>query len=169
MMSGLAAPDRRKASFFQTHHAADMGCWRVVAYYKFRSTPRIFYAGYRLKMAWNLPTFRFNTARHIDKTIENTYHEIYHCLKEINMLQTAKIFATGRSQAVRLPLAFRFDVSEVFIRHDPSTGDVVLSRKPSDWQGLLDAVALNAQEDLLIERRQAPAQPRRDPFEGWQE
>ena len=44
------------------------------------------------------------------------------------MQQTAKIFATGRSQAVRLPLEFRFDVAEVFIRRDPATGDVVLSR-----------------------------------------
>ena len=79
------------------------------------------------------------------------------------MSSTAKIFTTGRSQAVRLPLEFRFDVSEVFIRHDPSTGDVVLSRKPNDWQSLLDAVALNAAEDLLIERRQTGT--RRDPFE----
>ncbi|WP_029525810.1 antitoxin [Polaromonas glacialis] len=83
------------------------------------------------------------------------------------MHQTAKIFATGRSQAVRLPLEFRFDVSEVFIRRDPATGDVVLSRKPADWQGLLDVVAQNKDDDLLIERRQAHA--RRDPFEGWQE
>ena len=43
-------------------------------------------------------------------------------------------------------------------------GDVVLSRKPGDWQGLLDAVTLNASEDLLIERRQTIA--RRDPFES---
>ena len=83
------------------------------------------------------------------------------------MHQTAKIFATGRSQAVRLPLEFRFDVAEVFIRRDPVTGDVVLSRKPTDWQGLLDAVALNASEDLLIERRQSHT--RHDPFEGYQE
>jgi antitoxin VapB len=83
------------------------------------------------------------------------------------MQQTAKVFATGRSQAVRLPLNFRFDVSEVFIRHDAATGDVVLSRKPNDWQGLLDAVALNKEEDLLIERRPASDQSkRRDPFEG---
>lgn len=68
------------------------------------------------------------------------------------MHPTAKIFTTGRSQAVRLPLEFRFDVPEVFIRHDPATGDMVLSRKPTDWQG------------LLIERRQTHA--RRDPFEG---
>ena len=83
------------------------------------------------------------------------------------MHQTVKIFATGRSQAVRLPLEFRFDVAEVFIRHDPVTGDVVLSRKPRDWQGLLDAVALNKDEDLVLERRQGRA--RRDPFEGFQE
>ena len=80
------------------------------------------------------------------------------------MHQTAKIFATGRSQAVRLPLEFRFDVSEVFIRHDPVTGDVVLSRKPTDWQGLLDVVAQNKEGDLLVERRQTHS--RRDPFEG---
>ena len=80
------------------------------------------------------------------------------------MQQTAKIFATGRSQAVRLPLEYRFDVPEVFIRRDPSTGDVVLSRKPTDWQGLLDAVALNEEDDVLLARRQTHT--RRDPFEG---
>ena len=90
------------------------------------------------------------------------YHETYHKDVSHTMSSTAKIFTTGRSQAVRLPLEFRFDVAEVFIRHDPATGDVVLSRKPSDWQGLLDAVAMNVNEDLLIERRQTSA--RRDPF-----
>jgi antitoxin VapB len=80
------------------------------------------------------------------------------------MHQTAKIFVTGRSQAVRLPLEFRFDVAEVFIRRDPATGDVVLSRKPTDWQGLLDVVAQNKYEDLVVERRQTHS--RRDPFEG---
>ena len=83
------------------------------------------------------------------------------------MLQTAKIFAAGRSQAVRLPREFRFDVAEVFIRRDPESGDVVLSRKPADWQGLLEVVALNTDDDFQIERR--PAQARRDPFQGWEE
>ncbi len=92
------------------------------------------------------------------------YHGIYQMSDRVNMSSTAKIFTTGRSQAVRLPLEFRFDVQEVFIRHDPATGDVVLSRKPNDWQGLLDAVALNASEDLLIERRQTSA--KRDPFDA---
>jgi antitoxin VapB len=48
-------------------------------------------------------------------------------------MQTAKVFKTGRSQAVRLPAEFRFDTDEVFIRRDPVTHDVVLSRRPADW------------------------------------
>ena len=49
------------------------------------------------------------------------------------MTQTAKLFTSGRSQAVRLPSEFRFEGNEVFIRRDPLTGDVILSRKPADW------------------------------------
>ena len=55
------------------------------------------------------------------------------------MSQTAKLFINGRSQAVRLPAAYRFDTQEVFIRKDPSTGDVILSRRPDDWVGFLVA------------------------------
>ena len=46
------------------------------------------------------------------------------------MSDTAKLFITGRSQAVRLPLEYRFEGTEVYIRRDPATGDVVLSRRP---------------------------------------
>lgn len=85
------------------------------------------------------------------------------------MLQTAKIFTNGRSQAVRLPLEYRFDTSEVFIRRSPVTGDVILSKKPNEWQGLLDAVLRNQSDELLVTR--TPSGPRtvqrRDPFEGW--
>ena len=56
------------------------------------------------------------------------------------MTQTAKIFTNGRSQAVRLPAAFRFDTKEVFIRQDPTTGDVILSRKPASWDGFFAAL-----------------------------
>ena len=50
--------------------------------------------------------------------------------------------AEGRKPEKYLrPLEFRLDVSEVFIRRDLVTGDVVLSRKPTDWQGLLDVAA----------------------------
>jgi antitoxin VapB len=44
--------------------------------------------------------------------------------------RTARIFTNGGSQAVRLPAEFRFeDATEVFIRRDAVTGDVVLSAK----------------------------------------
>jgi antitoxin VapB len=39
------------------------------------------------------------------------------------MSQTAKVFMNGRSQAIRLPAAFRFEEKEVFIRRDVNTGD----------------------------------------------
>jgi len=49
--------------------------------------------------------------------------------------RTAKLFLNGRSQAVRLPADFRFEGSEVFIRQDQATGDVILSRRPESWDG----------------------------------
>lgn len=53
-------------------------------------------------------------------------------------METAKLFWTGRSQAVRLPKAFRFEGEEVRIRRE---GDaVILEPVPADWRWL-DAVA----------------------------
>ena len=52
----------------------------------------------------------------------------------IQMTRIAKLFRIGRSQAVRLPAEFRFDGTEVLIRRDPKTGDVVLSRHPGSWE-----------------------------------
>jgi antitoxin VapB len=77
------------------------------------------------------------------------------------MSQIAKIFMTGRSQAVRLPAEFHFDSKEVFIRRDPVTGDVVLSRKPSDWEDFFRLQeASDIQQDYLADRGDQPAQPR---------
>lgn len=55
------------------------------------------------------------------------------------MSQVAKVFRNGRSQAVRLPAAFRFDTREVFVRRDNITGDLILSRRPADWEDLFEA------------------------------
>ena len=43
------------------------------------------------------------------------------------------MFINGRSQAVRIPKAFRFDVPEVFIRKDEITGEVILSTKDPEF------------------------------------
>jgi antitoxin VapB len=55
-------------------------------------------------------------------------------------MQTARIFTTGRSQAVRLPLEYRFDEKEVYIRRDAATGDVILSRRPDSWESFLPSM-----------------------------
>jgi antitoxin VapB len=69
--------------------------------------------------------------------------------------QTAKVFTTGRSQAVRLPKEFRFKVSEVFIRRDETTGEVILSTKaPFTWAEFFEEVRSIPREerDQLPER-----------------
>jgi antitoxin VapB len=81
------------------------------------------------------------------------------------MSQTAKIFTTGRSQAVRLPREFRFEGREVYIRRDPRTGDVVLSRRPPDWSGLFELDATTeVPEDFLSPADRAQGTDDRDPF-----
>jgi len=85
------------------------------------------------------------------------------------MTSIAKIFTNGRSQAVRLPAAFRFDVPEVYVRQDPVTGDVVLSRRPPDWSGFVQALqGTDVPADFLSadERAQSQAQTGRDPLQG---
>lgn len=84
------------------------------------------------------------------------------------MSQVAKLFTNGRSQAVRLPAAFRFDAQEVFIRQDPETGDIILSRKPEDWNDFFTAFkSADVPVDFLNEKERNQRQQDRDPFEGW--
>ncbi|GAB4365835.1 MAG: AbrB/MazE/SpoVT family DNA-binding domain-containing protein [Methylohalobius crimeensis] len=84
------------------------------------------------------------------------------------MGQTAKLFSNGRSQAVRLPAAFRFEGTEVYIRRDPETGDVILSRKPTDWDAFFDALkGAEIPADFLDETERNQEAQERDPFEGW--
>ena len=45
-------------------------------------------------------------------------------------LEKAKVFMTGRSQAVRIPAQYRFKTDEVYIRKDPYTGEITLSERP---------------------------------------
>ena len=76
-------------------------------------------------------------------------------------MRIAKIFTTGRSQAVRLPVEFRFDTDEVYIRRDPDTGDVVLSRRPGDWKEFFAlANAAGIPDDFLAERDDPSLAPR---------
>ena len=82
-------------------------------------------------------------------------------------MQTTRVFTNGNSQAVRLPKEFRFTSSEVFIRKDVASGDIVLSaRAPSgSWA---DFFALRAKTrvpgDFLSDRPLNETRAARDPF-----
>lgn len=78
------------------------------------------------------------------------------------MARTAKLFQNGRSQALRLPAEYRFEGSEVYIRRDPRTGDVILSRRPESWQDFFDlADRVGVPDEFLRDRNDAPPQKRK--------
>ena len=74
-------------------------------------------------------------------------------------MQTAKIFTTGRSQAVRLPKAFQFDTQEVIIQHFGN--GVLLIPKNNDRQSLREAVA-EFEPDFVLERGEQAEQIREE-------
>lgn len=71
-------------------------------------------------------------------------------------MDTAKIFWSGRSQAVRLPKSFRFDTEEVRIRRHGQA--VILEPVAQDWQwldqlaGTLDADFVQATREVVIDQ-----------------
>ncbi|MGA2249145.1 antitoxin [Terracidiphilus sp.] len=80
-------------------------------------------------------------------------------------LEKAKVFYSGRSQAVRIPAEFRFKGNEVFIRRDPRNGDVILSQSPGGLKEILAALdELGVPDDFLspANRAQLPLQVRRE-------
>ena len=86
------------------------------------------------------------------------------------MSQVAKLFMNGRSQAVRLPAAYRFDSKEVFVRKDPETGDVILSRKPATWDDFFSALkGAEVPANFLDQKDRNQGPQGRDPFTGWRE
>ena len=86
------------------------------------------------------------------------------------MSQTAKLFTTGRSQAVRLPKEFRFDGKEVSIRRDPINGDVILSNRHKTWDGLFALLKKSeVPADFLTPEDRDLRSKVHDPFDGYQE
>ncbi len=78
-------------------------------------------------------------------------------------MTTAKLFANGGSQAVRLPKALRFEANEVEIRPF-GNGVLLLPVGGVDWDewfaGLYDFT-----DDFMAERNQPLAAEEREPFE----
>lgn len=69
-------------------------------------------------------------------------------------METAKVFWSGRSQAVRLPRAFRVDGREVRIRRRGRA--IVLEPVPDSWEWL-DALAGEVDEDFASAILRVPA------------
>jgi len=77
------------------------------------------------------------------------------------MPHTAKLFRNGRSQAVRLPAEYRFEGSSVYIRRDPVSGDVILSRRPESWQEFFELMkSVEVPKNFLADRQDRPPQKR---------
>jgi antitoxin VapB len=72
-------------------------------------------------------------------------------------MDTAKVFMSGNSQAVRLPKEFRLAGDEVVIKRLGNA--IVLLPKDDPWQIMFDALA-EFSDDLVLERDQPPAQER---------
>ncbi len=68
-------------------------------------------------------------------------------------METAKVFWSGRSQAVRLPRAFRVDGREVRIRRRGRA--IVLEPVPESWEWL-DALVGEVDEDFESAVREQP-------------
>ena len=70
-------------------------------------------------------------------------------------MDTAKIFWSGRSQAVRLPKDYRFDAEKVRIRRHGNA--VILEPVTEDW-AWLDALVGQLDEDFLSSASEQPGQ-----------
>lgn len=76
-------------------------------------------------------------------------------------MDTAKLFKSGRSQAVRLPKEFRFDGDEVFVKR---VGDaVVLLPREDSWRTLYDSLD-GFSKDFMHDRDQPADQQEREPL-----
>jgi antitoxin VapB len=76
------------------------------------------------------------------------------------LIEKAKVFMSGRSQAVRIPAEFRFSSREVYIRRDPKNGDLILSPAPASLAEILAALdELGVPEDFLSPSERAQQAP----------
>lgn len=63
-------------------------------------------------------------------------------------METTRVFTNGRSQAVRIPRQYRFDVDEVYIN---KVGDVLMLTPKSSLAAAFDAGASALSEDFLVD------------------
>lgn len=74
-------------------------------------------------------------------------------------MNTAKIFKSGNSQAVRLPKGFQLEGNEVYIKRVGK--NIILTTKNDPWAGLIDSLDMFS-DDFMTEREQPPADQREE-------
>jgi antitoxin VapB len=79
-------------------------------------------------------------------------------LWRVSAVVKAKVFKTGRSQAIRLPKEFRVDANEVYLKKTPE-GFMVIARDP--WEIFHEGVE-ELSADFMATGRQQPPQQSRD-------
>lgn len=72
-------------------------------------------------------------------------------------MKTAKLFQTGKSQAVRLPKEFRFEDDFVFIKKSGNV--VILIPARNSWETLINSLD-NFSDDFMTTRSQPETQIR---------
>lgn len=87
------------------------------------------------------------------------YIAVYIIYQEVTAMETAKIFENGKSQAVRLPKKFRFDVDEVVIQQLGNA--VLLVPEESLWQTFMDGLE-SFTDDIFEDGRDQGAQEERE-------
>ncbi len=80
-------------------------------------------------------------------------------------METAKIFWSGRSQAVRLPKEFRFDGNEVRIRRHGAA--IILEPIAHDWAWLADVIS-PVDTDFAQAALEQPADQERRTFDVFE-
>ena len=74
-------------------------------------------------------------------------------------MATAKVFWSGRSQAIRLPKEFRVDTHELTIRRVGNA--IILEQEPQDWAWLQE-VRQGLSPDFMVDGRE-PTLPQQRP------
>jgi antitoxin VapB len=74
-------------------------------------------------------------------------------------MDTAKIFINGRSQAVRLPKAYRFEGNEVYVKKT-SEGVLLIPKNRSIWD-IWEKNLMKYGEPFMIERNQPKIEQKR--------
>lgn len=77
-------------------------------------------------------------------------------------METAKIFKSGNSQAIRLPKAYRFQGEFVYLKRVGNT--LVLIPEDQAWDLLFESLD-EFSDDFMEERNQPPQQYRKEMFE----